>query len=440
MCRPGLAQQPRHFLSQIASPAGMPFSCIIGGSRTHRAVTARETAALAGHPLVPAVLAAQWPFTRAILPTLDPDSPAVVLIEDLHLACPAGQTPGTRLVLTQSTYQLQRWIDWLAQHPRASVVAHASKAALTQVAPESTAGRGPWSHIGLMDLQGDDDAVVSGDDDTPLSDLRNAFTLGPAERLTVVRAAVARDDANAALQLLLGSVLMELDDLQPAQDALERATALAPDWEAVWFEYGKLWLRADDLVHAAEKFAEAARLMPTFSAALSNLGAALAETERPDEAIAALEQALRHDAAGYQTLNNLSVVYREQGRLDEAIDGGRRVVSLAPGFVFGRYNLAHALFLSGRFTEARDTYADAHERDPQKNPVQAARLAVSRAAAGEGARAVNDMSAVLARVPDDLKAMITEEAEGTLEALLNVPQVPREAVAALLEVIQGRRT
>jgi len=50
------------------------------------------------------------------------------------------------------------------------------------------------------------------------------------------------------------------------------------------------------------------------------------------------------------------------------------------------------------------------------------------------------MTAVLARVPDDLKAMITEEAEGTLEALLNVPQVPQDAVARLLEAVRGRRT
>ena len=129
-------------------------------------------------------------------------------------------------------------------------------------------------------------------------ELRRAFRESEHERLAIVRAAIASDSENPALWLLLGSVLMELDDLQPAQDALEHATSQALDWEAVWFEYGKLWLRADDLELAAGRFAEAARLMPTFSAALSNLGAALAETERPDEAIAALEQALRHDPAG----------------------------------------------------------------------------------------------------------------------------------------------
>src|SRR5678815_4882069 len=135
------------------SRAPMPFSCIVGGHRPDRVVTAREVAVLAGGPLVPAVPATHWPFTRTILPTLESNSPAVVLIDDLHLAFPLGQTPGTRLVLTQSTYQLQRWIDWLERHPRASVVAHASKSALAKVAPESTAGRGPWGRIGLVDLQ-----------------------------------------------------------------------------------------------------------------------------------------------------------------------------------------------------------------------------------------------------------------------------------------------
>ena len=417
----------------------MPFTCIIGGSRGERAAAARELAAHTGGELLPTVPTTHWPFLRTILPEHNTNFPAVVLIEDLHLAFPSGQKPGTRLILTQSTYQLQRWIDWLDRHPHVSVVAHASQAGLTDGAPERAAGRGPWSRIQVRALQGDDGSAPDSAAPSPL-ELRQAFTVSETERLAIVRAAIGRDRANPALWTLLGSVLMELDDLQPAQDALEHAMSEAADWEAVWFEYGKLWLRADDLEHAAEKFAEAARLMPTFSAALSNLGAALAETERPDEAIAALEQALRHDPAAHQTLNNLAVVYREQGRLDEAIEGGRRVVSLAPGFVFGRYNLAHALFLSGRFVEARDTYAEAQERDPQKNPVQSARLAVSRAATGEGGRAVDDMTAVLVRVPDELKAMIVEESEATLEALLQVPQVPRGGVAELLELVKRART
>jgi tetratricopeptide (TPR) repeat protein len=321
-------------------------------------------------------------------------------------------------VLTQSTYQLQRWLDRFDSFPSVTIVAHASKSGLTRAAAEAFATRGPWNRIAIEELAGDDE---EGPADAP--GLAAVFAQSPGERLDTLRKATGRDAGNAALHLGVASTLMELDDLQAAQDALDSALAVAPDWEAVWFEYGKLWLRADDLERAAERFAEAARLMPSFAAAQSNLGAALAETGRPADAIVALEQALRADPHGHPILNNLAVICREQGRLDEAIEAGRRVIALAPAFVFGYYNLAHALFLSGRFTEARDVYADGQARDAQKNPVQAARLAVARAATGDGTRAASELRAVLERVPEDVRDRIVEEVSATLEALATLPQV-----------------
>jgi len=168
---------------------------------------------------------------------------------------------------------------------------------------------------------------------------------------------------------------------------------------------------------------------------LSNLGAALAETERPEEATAALEQALRSDPRGHPILNNLAVIHREQGRLDEAIAAGRRVIALAPAFVFGYYNLAHALFLSGRFAEARDTYEDGHRRDPQKNPVQGGRLAVARAAAGDADGAVREMREVLARVPPEVRDRIAEEAAATLDALASLTQLKISDLETLRAVL-----
>jgi tetratricopeptide (TPR) repeat protein len=412
----------------------MPFHCVVGGRRSEREAAARAHLSQSGSAIVPALPSAvHWPFTRAIVPDIASGVPAAILIADLHLAFPAGQTSGTRLVLTQSTYQLQRWLDRIGAS-QAGVVAHASKSALADVAPEAFTGRGPWSRITIEELPGEDETAVP-----PMTDsapLHSVYSRPPGERLDILRGASADGGhANPALHLGVASTLMELDDLQPAQEALEQAIALAPDWEAVWFEYGKLWLRADDLERAAERFAEAARLMPTFSAALSNLGAALAETERPEEATAALEQALRSDPRGHPILNNLAVILREQGRLDEAIDAGRRVVALAPAFVFGYYNLAHALFLSGRFAEARDTYEDGHRRDPQKNAVQAARLAVARAASGEGVRAAAEMREVLARVPPEVRDRIAEEAAATLDALAPLAQVKVSDLEPLRDVI-----
>jgi tetratricopeptide (TPR) repeat protein len=372
------------------------------------------------------------------MPFPSPDGPGVVWLPDLHLAFPSGQTPGTRLVLTQSTYQLQRWIDWLDSSPGFAVVAHASGSALARSAAEAQARRGPWFRIEIVELEGDDD------DDEPPGELEDelgtAFTAGSQdERVDACARAILGDPENPALRLAEASAWMEHRELERAGEALEHALALSPDWEAVWFEYGKLALRQDDLEQAADRFGRAARLMPSFSAALSNLGAALAETERPDQAVEALEQALRYDPRGYTVLNNLGVVYREQGRLDDAVSAARRVVDLAPAFVFGFYNLAHALFLQGRFEESRDVYAAGQARDPQRNPVQACRLAVARAATGDAASAVRELTALAASLPGNVLDQLLDEAEETLEALIDVQAADGESVQDALYAVREIR-
>ncbi|HEX5110214.1 MAG TPA: tetratricopeptide repeat protein [Vicinamibacterales bacterium] len=420
----------------------MAFRCVLGGSRAAREALARELAEAEGLRLAPQSPVWRWPFQRNVLPS-PIDGPHAVWLPDLHLAFLTGQTPGTRLVLTQSTYQLQRWLDWLDTKRDVTVVAHANRRALARSAAEAFSRRGPWQRIDLIDLGGEDEeddgpGIVSSE--TALAELRAAFDGGtPEERLDASARAAAADTGNPAIHLAAASAHMELQDLPSAQAAIERALTLAQDWEAPWFEYGKLWLRSDDLEQAAERFAEAARLMPSFSAALSNLGAALAETDRPEEAIDALHRALRYDPDGYSILNNLGVICREAGRLDEAVEAAERVVRLAPEFVFGHYNLGHALFLQGRFEAARDAYARGQSRDPRKNPVQAGRLAVARVAAGEVQAGVDEFAALAAALPAEACAQLLEEAETTLEALSQMPGSPAGVRAALATVEELRK-
>jgi tetratricopeptide (TPR) repeat protein len=399
----------------------MRFHCVVGGSREAREAAARELLEARGRSVVHEAVAASWPFQRRVISTAADDAVRSVWVPDLHRAFPSGQTPGTRLVLTQSTYQLQRWLDWLDLRPDAIVVAHASRNALARDASEAFARRGAWGRINLVDLPGDEDDRAP-DDEPRIEELRAAFqALDAGQRLETFANAAARSPGNPALQLAVASARMELQQLEPAQQALDIALALAPDWEATCFEYGKLWLRADDLERAAEQFAEAARLMPSFAAALTNLGAALAEIDRAGAAIDALQQALRYDPTGYPTLNNLAVICREQGRLEEAVEASRRVIALAPDFVFGYYNLGHALFLQGRFDEARDAYAVGYLNDPQRNIVQACRLAVARAAAGDRDRAIDELGAIAEELPLEARADVLGEAEATILALLSLP-------------------
>ena len=77
------------------------------------------------------------PFTRVDAIALPPP-PRSVVIEDIDRAFPDRQQGGTRLVLTQSTYLLQKWIDRLDEGDR--IIATADRAALERCAPEVFSG------------------------------------------------------------------------------------------------------------------------------------------------------------------------------------------------------------------------------------------------------------------------------------------------------------
>jgi len=173
-----------------------------------------------------------------------------------------------------------------------------------------------------------------------------------------------------------------------------------------------LWLAWDDLPRARDGFRRAAELMPGFVAAFTNLGATLGELDDPAGALAAFEHALAFDPDNHPLLNNIGVVSRELGRLDRSEAALRRVVQIAPGFVFGHYNLGHTLFLAGRYDDALGAYEEGHRLDPQKNRRQACRMAVARLACGDSAGAERDLlNAANAAPPDEREDLLLEAYE-----------------------------
>jgi tetratricopeptide (TPR) repeat protein len=365
-----------------------------------------------------------WAFTRAIDAALPPRGPLVVVARHLHDAFPGGQSGGTRFVLTQSGYQLQRWLDWLERRGNASLVADADEATLRRTAPEAFQRRGPWARVELVILECPEPEAPRIPESSGA--LWRAFTTtDPDERLALCRRHVDAHPGDAVAQLALGSALMEVQDLDACETAIGAALRLAPDWEAAHYEQGKLWMRRDDLERASQAFAEAARLMPSFSTAFSNLGATLGELDRPDEALAAFRHALQYDPEGHTVLNNIGVVSRELGRLAESEAAFRKVIALAPEFVFGHYNLGHTLFLQGRYQAALSAYAEGQRRDPEKNARQACRLAVVRLAAGDPEGSLRDLARCTAGVARDQKRELLAEAQEILWALLaDQPALP----------------
>jgi tetratricopeptide (TPR) repeat protein len=399
----------------------LPVTLIVGGTSEARAAAGRRVADERGaaRPFADHGTAG-WPFRRNVARHV-PANADLIIAPDVHEAFPAGQAGGTRLVLTQSTYQLQRWLDWLDAHDGVHLVLEADREALRRNAPEAFAGRGPWARVDLIEVEpprterAERSEGQTGRDDWLIA----AFRAPDAEeRLDLCRRAANAHPGDAVVQLALGSASTEMRDLDAAQGAIERSLGLDQSWEATHFEFGKLWLRRDDMARASEAFAEAGRLMPSFSAAFSNLGAALGELGRSEEALAAFQQALKYDPAGYAILNNIGVVSRELGRLADSEGAFRRVIAEASEFVFGHYNLGHTLFLQGRYQAALSAYLEGQRRDPEKNPRQACRLAVVRLAAGDPEGAVRDLQEYTANVPRDQKREMLTEAQEILWALL----------------------
>jgi tetratricopeptide (TPR) repeat protein len=211
---------------------------------------------------------------------------------------------------------------------------------------------------------------------------------------------------------------MEVNDLAAAARDLDDAIAQAPEWAAAHYERGKLWLRQDDMVRASECFERAAERLPEFAPAWANLGGTLGELDRPGDALAAFERALAIEPANPQALNNVGVVRRELGRLAESETAFRKVIQLIPEMAFGHYNLGHTLFLQGRFQAALSAYAAGQARDPEKNPVQASRLALCKVAMGDAAGGLRELQQATGRLPREYRQQLLGDTSAILWALV----------------------
>ena len=333
-----------------------------------------------------------WPFRYPLCPEL-PQGPVEIRVADIDQAYVNAQTGGTQLVTTQKKYLDAEWDAALAKHGDAVIV---------QGEPVTHAPR-PKPQVPSPE---------------PQAALARAFrSSDPSERLSLCVEALKSGRTPAAL-VATASACMEVNDLEAAARDLDEAIAQAPTWAAAHYERGKLWLRQDDMVKASESFQRAAELLPAFAPAWANLGGTLGELDRPAEALAAFERALALEPTNPQALNNVGVVRRELGRLAESEAALRQVIQLTPGMAFGHYNLGHTLFLQGRFQAALSAYAEGQARDPEKNPVQASRLALCKVAAGDAAGGLRELQRATNGLPREYRQQLLGDTSAILWALV----------------------
>jgi tetratricopeptide (TPR) repeat protein len=376
---------------------------ILGGSRAdrlraaldwERSGTFRPATRIRLDPATPA-------FVRPDRTRFPVAEPRLVRIDDLEMAFPRSGS-ATRLILTQSTYVLQKWIDALGPGDR--IVATADRDVLEKSSPETVARRGPWRLFTTIDLDREP---------SPITAEHRAFA---EQEFSACSTSAVLDRVYELLQE--ATSYRDRQDLPHARHALDDALALAPDWEAVHYENGKFWLACDDMERARDAFQRAADLMPTFSAAFSNLGATLGELDQGEAAVAAFSRALEHDPESVTILNNMGVVNRELGRLDESARALERVTALNPGFVFGHYNLGHTRFLRGDYAGALQAYEEGQRRDPEKNRRQGCRLAIVRFALDDVDGAQRDLWRFADQAPPEERQDLLLEAYEIAHALV----------------------
>jgi tetratricopeptide (TPR) repeat protein len=369
--------------------------------------------------VVTASAPAEWPFRHPLVPPLA-SGPLVVHASDLHEAFVNRQTASTRLVTTQAIFLCESWAEALRAHGLATLVATADLESLREHAPEVLARRGLFAkaRVEMLTEIGLEPAEPVKPAAPAEPGFRHAFRVADAaERLRLCIKALNGARTAGAL-VATASVCMEVNDLDAAARNLDEALALAPEWAAAHFERGKLWLRLDDMTRASESFRAAARALPRFGSAWANLGGTLGELDRPTEALEAFEHALACDPTSHQALNNLGVVRRELGRLTESEATFRQVIQLAPELAFGYYNLGHTLFLQGRYQAALSAYAEGQGRDPEKNPVQATRLALCKIATGDSQAALRDLQQATAALPKEYRRQVLADTSAVLWALV----------------------
>jgi tetratricopeptide (TPR) repeat protein len=328
----------------------------------------------------------EWPFRYPLCPDL-PDGEVVLRANHVDDAYVNAQS-ATQLVTTQKSYLDAEWSAALARHGSARLVIS-----------ENTEKAG-------------------GHADRVSHPLALAFRLtDPEERLARCVEFLKSGRPPAAL-LATASVCVEVNDLDAAARDLDEAIAQAPGWAAALYERGKLWLRRDDMLSACACFQSAVDLLPGFAPAWANLGGTLGELDRPVQALDAFERALALDPSSPQALNNVGVVRRELGRLNESEAAFRQVIQLTPEMAFGHYNLGHTLFLQGRFHAALSAYAEGQARDPEKNPVQASRLALCKVATGDAAGALRELQRATTGLPREYRQQLLGDTSAILWALV----------------------
>jgi len=141
----------------------------------------------------------------------------------------------------------------------------------------------------------------------------------PAEKLKLLKEAIAVDPKLSWAQYALGHVYENLDQWAESEAAFARAIELRPNWAECHNALGFCYMQQGKDEQAEAAFKKALSLNPRFADALVNMGALALRRKAYDQAIDYSQKALEIDKGNWSAHNNLGKAYYHQGRVREAI-------------------------------------------------------------------------------------------------------------------------
>lgn len=220
------------------------------------------------------------------------------------------------------------------------------------------------------------------------------------------RQALTVDPANADALTGLGFSLLRQNRIEEAEASLKEAVDIHPgDW-AAFNSLGNFYFSIGEFENAAARYEYVVGLTTNNMSAYTNLGAAYMMMNRFEAAASMYRQAIEIEPTK-SAHSNLGLLHYYLGDYESSILNHTRAVELKPGDHLARSNLGDALWISGRESDALESYRIAEPLAEQaleinpKDPFAMMDLAWIRAMLGKNVEARSLINSAVLLAPDD---------------------------------------
>ena len=186
----------------------------------------------------------------------------------------------------------------------------------------------------------------------------------------VYREVLRKDPGNVSATRLLGSVATELGRYRLAVRLLRNATKMAPEFFGAWTDLARALLEKEDFDESQKALDQAIRLEPELPYPRMLLGNLLTKAGRYEEAAEAFKVALQKQPDHGGSLAGLGHVLKTIGLQDEAVETYRDCIRTHPAFGEAYWSLAN--LKTFRFTDDEIEVMERHvddERLPEETRI-----------------------------------------------------------------------